>query len=348
MRCRRFTWISCPITLNYMKLLVVVLNYNGLNLTVDCLNSVVPEVRTLQTAHVGLCDNGSVSSEADELERLVAERDWSDSVTLTRIVPNLGFTGGNNAVIRPALESTSPPDYVLFLNNDTIARPGALQALVEFMDAHPQVGIAGSRLEDPDGTAQYSAFRFINAWSEFDRGLQLGLVSRLLHRVLARQPIPTEPKRMDWVAGASMIVRTEVFQAVGLLDEAYFTYFDDIDFCQAARRNGWSTWYVPHSRIVHLVGKTTGVTARGGQSKRKPSYYYVARRRYLTKHLHPLHALACDLGFIAGGVLNRLRCVITRQTKDLPARALVDQVRHSVLFHGFRPPIVRNPAIHSS
>lgn len=328
-----------------MKLLVVVVNYNGLSLTIDCLDSLLPEIKSLSDAHVGLCDNGSAPNEADELEQLVLSRGWSDLVKLTRISPNRGFTGGNNVIIRPALESGNPPDYVLLLNNDTVVRAGALRALVEFMDSHPLAGIAGSRLEDPDGTAQCSAFRFINAWSEFDRGLQLGVVSRLLEPYLTRQPEFTAAKTTDWVAGASMIVRREVFQSVGLLDESYFTYFDDIDFCQVARRHGWSTWYVPDSRIVHLVGKTTGVTAKDGQSKRKPSYYYVARRRYLTKHLHPLHALSCDFAYLAGGALNRMRCLITRQLKDLPAYGLVDQAKHSVLFHGFRPPVVKNPAL---
>lgn len=328
-----------------MKLLVVVVNYNGLGLTIDCLDSLVPEIRSMQGAHVGLCDNGSEVGQADELERIVVERGWSDLLTLTRIRPNLGFTGGNNAVIRPALESAHPPDYVLLLNNDTVVRPEALQALIDFMDLNPRVGIAGSRLENPDGSAQHSAFRFINAWSEFDRGLRLGFVSRLLNRFLTRQPISIEPVQTDWVSGASMIVRRQVFQSIGLLDEAYFTYFDDIDLCQSARRHGWPTWYVPQSRIIHLVGKTTGVTASGARLKRTPDYYYEARRRYLTKHLHPIHALACDVAFLAGGSLNGLRCAMTLQLKGNPPLRLLDQARHSVVLHGFRPPKVKNPAL---
>jgi GT2 family glycosyltransferase len=328
-----------------MKLLVVVVNYNGLGLTVDCLESLVPEIRSLHACQVGLCDNGSESAEVDKLERQLIDRAWTDFVTLTRIYPNRGFTGGNNAVIRPVLESEDPPDYVLLLNNDTIVRPGALRALVDFMDAHREVGIAGSRLENPDGTAQYSAFRFINAFSEFDRGLNLSLVSRVLYRYLARQPISPEPKAMDWVSGASMIVRRQVFQSIGLLDEGYYTYFDDIDICRTARSHGWSTWYVPSSRIVHLVGQTTGVTGAGARQKRTPDYYLVARRRYLTKHLHPLHAMACDAAFLAGGSLRRLRYAMTWRLKDLPPHDLMDHARHSVLFHGFRPPIVPNPSL---
>lgn len=328
-----------------MKLLVVVVNYNGLDLTIDCLESLLPEVRSLPGTYVGLCDNGSAPDEADKLDRLVSDRGWRGEVSMTRLFPNRGFTGGNNAIIRPALASNSPPEYVLLLNNDTIVRPGALRALTEFMEANPGIGIAGSRLEDPDGTAQCSAFRFINAWSEFDRGLQLGVVSRLLHGYLTRQPEFLAPTQTDWVAGASMIVRRQVFQSVGLLDESYFTYFDDIDFCQGARTHGWVTWYVPESRIIHLVGRTTGVTAKGAQSRRKPSYYYVARRRYLTKHLHPVRALSCDLAYLAGASVNRVRCLVTRQIKDLPRWGLIDHLRHSVLLNGFRPPVVQNPAL---
>jgi GT2 family glycosyltransferase len=328
-----------------MELLIVIINYNGLNLTIDCLNSLEPEVKSVPNTHIALCDNGSEPAEADELERLITNRGWDKFVNFTRLSPNQGFTGGNNAVIRAALAGNDPPDFVLLLNNDTIVRPGAIGALLSFMKSRPDVGIAGSRLEDPDGTPQVSAFRFLSAISEFDRGLRLGVVSRLLSRFLVWQPVPESPVRTDWVAGASMIIRRAVLDDIGLLDEGYFTYFDDIDYCFVARGRGWPTWYVPQSRIVHLVGKTTGVTDLSIARKRKPAYYFSARRRYLTKNLNPLHAAACDAGFVLGYCLHQLRCLLTFRENDSPSHTLRDHIRHSVFLRGFRPPNVANPAL---
>ncbi|HAA31973.1 MAG TPA: glycosyl transferase family 2, partial [Cyanobacteria bacterium UBA8553] len=115
---------------------------------------------------------------------------WSDSVSLMPLDRNGGYAFGNNAPIRAALQSPAPPPYFLLLNPDTIVRPGAIKALVDFMNSHPDVGIAGSRLEDPDGTPQCSAFRFHTVLSELDSGLRLGAVSKLLTNWVVWSPIP--------------------------------------------------------------------------------------------------------------------------------------------------------------
>ena len=123
---------------------------------------------------------------------------------------NGGFASGNNAAIRPALEGADPPRYVLLLNPDTIVRPGALKALVEFMEGRPDVGIAGSRLEDPDGTPQRSAFRFPSVLGELEGGeFRPGLPAPA--RWVVVPPVPEGPGPIDWVAGACMIIRREVF-----------------------------------------------------------------------------------------------------------------------------------------
>ena len=102
---------------------------------------------------------------------------------------------------------------------------------------------------------------------------------------------------------------------------------------------------LPESRIVHLVGKTTKVTDRSIGHPRTPGYYYAARRRFLTKNLHPLHAAACDLAFAAGYVLHRLKCLITRRDHEFPSHILRDHIGQSVFLKGFRPPTVPNPAM---
>jgi hypothetical protein len=247
---------------------------------------------------------------------------------------NGGFAYGNNAAIRPALHSTNPPPYILLLNPDTIVRPRALQVLVDFMNKHPDVGIAGSRLEDPDETPQRSAFRFHTAFSELDFGLRLGIVSKLLSKWVVAPPVSDETYQTDWVAGASMIIRREVFEAAGLMDEDYFMYYEEMDFCLQAKKAGWSCWYVPESRVVHLVGQSSGVTDTKRPPKRLPQYLFDSRRRYFIKNYGWLYAALADHAWASGFALWRLRRVIQRKPDNDPPKVFGDFLRNSVLFRG--------------
>lgn len=177
---------------------------------------------------------------AATIQRAIDDNGWQSWCSFVVSKTNLGSTGGNNLLIRPALESADPADFVLLLNPDTVVRPYAFTALLDFMDRNPSVGIAGSRLEDPDGTPQRSAFRFISPLGEFEGQIRLGPVTRLLSRWVVAPHVVDNTCETDWVAGVSMIVRRAVFDQAGLLDEGYFTYFDDIDFCFTARKRGWS------------------------------------------------------------------------------------------------------------
>jgi N-acetylglucosaminyl-diphospho-decaprenol L-rhamnosyltransferase len=328
-----------------MKLLVAIVNYRVAHLTIDCLRSVADEIATVRGTQVAVCENGTGGDSAERIQAAINDNGWGAWCSLTAISPNLGFTGGNNVIIRPALQSADPPQYVLLLNADTVVRPNAFKALIDFMDQDPNVGIAGSRLEDPDGTPQRSAFRFQSPLSEFEGSLKLGVVSRLLKRWVTAPPVTDQSIEADWVAGASMIIRQQVFRDIGLLDEGYYTYFDDIDFCFNARKAGWPTWYVPASRVVHLVGRTTGVTSK--RPKRQPPYVFQARRRYFLKNHGPVYAAMADIGLIAGLALRRLRVMLTGKQDLTPPHFLRDSVRHSVFLAGFKLRNVRNPALTS-
>ena len=135
-------------------------SYRVTDLTIDCLHSLSREVTRVPGTRVVVCENGSGGDAAERLRRAIEENKWGSWVDLTVVYPNLGFTGGNNIVIRPALESVDPPEYVLLLNADTIVKEHALDALVDFMDGHPKAGIAGSTLVSPDGVVEASPFRF--------------------------------------------------------------------------------------------------------------------------------------------------------------------------------------------
>lgn len=311
------------------RLLVAIVNYRTPELTIACLRSLAPEVERTRSTRVVVADNASGDESVERIARAIEAEGWSEWASLLPLERNGGFAFGNNAVIAPALrgDRASRPDHVLLLNSDTRVQDGALGALVAFLDDHPEVGIAGSRLEDPDGTHQHSRFRFHSVWSELDSGLKLGFVTRLLgDRVVAPRLVET-PHPIDWVAGASMIVRREVFEAIGLLDDAYFLYFEEADFCLKARRAGWTCWYVPASRVVHLVGQSSGVTSTGSIASRRPRYWFESRRRYFVKNHGRGYALLADAAWLAGFVLWRLRRRVQRKPDGDPPHMLRDFLR---------------------
>lgn len=327
-----------------MKLLVVVLCYRVPDLTIDCLRSLSGEIDRVPGTRVGVCENGTGGDAADRLRRAMAENGWDSWADLTVVEVNRGFCGGNNLVIRAALESDDPPEYVLLLNADTIVQEHALDALVDFMDAHPRAGIAGSQLLSPEGEIQASPFRFPGIASELDRGLRLGAFSRILSGRLEIDH--SRPNPADWLAGASMILRTSMLEQIGLLDEGLYTYFDDIDICLRASRAGWEVWYVPESKIIHLEGASTGIKGSTPQQpKRRPAYWFQARRRFLLKSHGKLHAALADAAFLVGFAIWRLRRLIQRKPDLDPPHYLADSLRNSVYCTGFELRDVENPAM---
>jgi GT2 family glycosyltransferase len=315
-------------------LLIIILNYRTPELTIDCLRSLQKEVRSLPGTRVIVSDNASGDGSVEQIQAAITDANWDEWVTLLPLDRNGGYAFGNNAAIRLGLESTTPPSYFLLLNPDTIVRPGALKALVDFMDSHPHTGIAGSRLEDPDGTPQHSAFRFHTFWSELDCSLRSCVVSKLLANWIVAPPISEQACLTDWVAGASMVIRREVFASVGLLDEKYFLYFEEVDFCLQAKKAGWECWYVPASRVVHLVGQSSGVTDRKRPPKRLPKYWFDSRRRYFLKNYGWLYAVLADLAWLSGFILWRWRRAIQRKPDTDPPRMMSDFLLNSVLCKG--------------
>jgi N-acetylglucosaminyl-diphospho-decaprenol L-rhamnosyltransferase len=316
-----------------VRLRVVILNYRTPDLTIACLHSLIDQVKAMPGTQVSVVDNASGDGSVEKIAAAIAAEGW-DWVTFLPQEHNGGYAFGNNAAVRPAL-AENPPDYFLLLNPDTVVRPGALQALVDFMDQHPEAGIAGSRLEEPDGTPQCSAFRFPNVWSELDSGLRLGVVTQLLaDRVVPILPVAESDCQVDWVAGASMIVRRQVFETAGLMDEKYFLYFEEVDFCIAAKNAGWTCWYVPESKVVHYVGQSSGVTDTKRKPKRRPTYWFDSRRRFFVKNYGYGYAILTELAWAGGFALWRVRQVVQRKPVEDPPNMLGDFLLNSVMVKG--------------
>lgn len=330
-----------------MKLLIVILNYNCSALTIDCLKTLEKEVSHDASIRVAVCENGSAPEEEVKLRQVMADNGWDKWVELTAIRPNRGFCGGNNAIIRQWIGRPDEPDYYLLLNSDTLVHEDSMHSLIRFMDSHPKAGVAGSKLTRANGMRDGTPFRHPSILSEFANGLKFNAFSRLVKNSLTTiEPLPETETKVDWVAGASMIIRKEVIHQIGPLDEDLYTYFDDVDYGFNTRKAGWEVWYVPQSWVTHLSGATTGISA--SRLKRRPDYLFQARRRFWLKNHGALYAAFVDAAFITGFALWRLRRLLTGKPDQDPPKFLWDSVRHSVFFTGFELRVVENPALKTS
>jgi GT2 family glycosyltransferase len=317
---------------NSPRLLVVIVNYRTASLTIECIRSLTCEVESMPGLQVAVVDNASGDGSVEKIQTAIATEGWSHWVSFLPSERNGGYAYGNNLAIRPALQSPDPPDYILLLNPDTQVRASALKTLVEFMEQRPEVGISGSSIEEADGSLFDTAFRFPNILSEIDSSLRLGLVTRLLANWIVVRKMGNEEAQVDWLPGASMMIRRQVFEDIGLMDEGYFLYYEETDFCLQAKRSGWQCWYVPDSRIMHIAGQSTGVTVRTDRPKRLPQYVFDSRRRYFLKNHGVLYAALTDLVTIVGNALWSVRRRIQRKPDTDPPYYLWDFIRNSVFF----------------
>lgn len=316
-----------------MTALVVIVNYRTGALAVECLRSLAGEVAACPGARVLVVDNCSADGSAETIAQAIAAQGWSGWAAVHRAPVNGGFSYGNNCAIRPALGSAAPPEWFWLLNPDTEVRPGALRSLIDFAAARPRVGIVGSSFEQSDGRLWPHAFRFPTVWSELAVGLRLGVVARLLERRTVMMRMGEQPERVDWLPGSSMLVRREVFEDVGLMDEDYFLYFEETDFCLKAARAGWECWYVPASRVMHHAGQSTGVTGAQAGLHRRPAYWFASRRRYWIKNHGWAYAAMTDVVFMAAYGLWQLRRTLQRKPDPSPPHFLRDFLRNSALWH---------------
>jgi N-acetylglucosaminyl-diphospho-decaprenol L-rhamnosyltransferase len=313
-------------------LLIVIVNYRTPELTIDCLRSLGREVGTVSGTEVVVVDSHSGDGSAERIQAAVDRDGWGSWASIRALDRNRGFSAGNNEAIRPAIGRVDAPRFVLLLNPDTVVHPGALRTLVEFMESRPDVGIAGSRLEEPDGTPQRSAFRFPTVLGELEGGLRLGLASRILSRWICAPEVPASSGPTDWVSGACLIIRREVFEAIGLMDEGYFLYYEEVDFCHRARRAGWPCWYVPAARVVHLIGQSSGFTNTSQARKRRPGYWFVARRRYFRNNHGRFAAALANLAWLSGYISYRVRRVVQNKPDTDPRWMLWDFIRYNFLW----------------
>lgn len=309
---------------------VVIVNYRSAQLTFDCLCSLAVERAAGRPADLKVVVVDNDSGDAEPIEAAVAEQGWSDWVKVVRAPYNGGFGYGNNLGVAVARQAWGAR-WVHFLNPDTLVRSGAIISLRDFLATHPRAAMAGGRFLNGDGSAWSYAFHFPGLISEVEHGVALGLFSRLFRRQAVPQVMGDQPEHIDWVSGASVMVRASVFEELRGFDEGFFLYFEETDLCLRARQAGWETWYVPGSLVMHIAGQSTGVTCRDQAPRRLPAYWYESRRRYFVMNHGRLRAAAIDLGALFAHGLGRAKRVLQGRASENVPHFLGDLWRHSVL-----------------
>jgi N-acetylglucosaminyl-diphospho-decaprenol L-rhamnosyltransferase len=308
---------------------VIIVTYRTAELTIACLRSVQQERQASKEITVRAIVVDNASGDAAVIRSAVQTEGWQSWVTLIEAPVNGGFAYGNNLGVQTAYAEKTP-DYIYVLNPDTEVRAGAIGALVRFLEGSPQVGIAGGSFEHLDGRIWPIAFRFPTLCSELSHGLQIGIVSRLLQRWTVARPMTQLTQPIDWICGAAMMIRPAVFDRIGGFDENYFLYFEETDFCNRARQAGYATWYVPESRVMHIMGQSTKVTDEKIILQRFPAYWFQSRRRYFAVTFGLVHAMVIDLVAVLAHCLGLLKRVALRRP-SVPY-FIRDLIRHSILW----------------
>jgi len=260
-----------------MDLSVIIVNWNTRDMLAECIDSIEQTTPDLSLEIIVVDNNSSDGSQAMVREkyphvRLIANQD------------NVGFAKANNQAMRVA-----EGRYFLLWNSDAFVPPypmkkdapkgTAIQTLLRLAEAHPKAGMVGAQLRNADSSFQASYTPFPNFWQEF---LILSGLGRQIYARWYPSRAAEEEKGarvVDYVEGACMLVRRETFQEVGGLDEGYFMYAEEVDWCFAMQKKGWQVWYEPAAIVVHLGGASSS-----GRRTRREGDLYRSRVRFFRKH----------------------------------------------------------------
>ncbi len=281
-----------------MLLSVIIVSWNVCDLLECCLRSVASEAAALSLpVETIVVDNASSDGTADRLRRAHPD------VRLIASPRNLGFAAGCNLGLAAA-----SGDPVLLLNPDAVLQPGALGALLRALEQHPRMGAAGPLLLDATGREQSSRRRFPSLANAF---LESTLVQDHFpglpwyRRYYCLDVSSALPQRVDWLVGACLLVRRAAIDATGPLDERFFMYFEEVDWFLRAAAAGWSAWYEPGARVVHLAGASSAKDPAARQAN-----FLRSKAAFYRKHFGPVagaavHAfllLDCSLRIVEDGL----------------------------------------------
>jgi hypothetical protein len=262
-----------------MSLSIVIVNYNTEKLLKGCLESVYAGANGTPM-DIWVVDNNSHDGSVSMLKSMFPV------VRVIENPANVGFSRANNAAI-----SQSRADYILLLNPDTLIIEDAIERMIKFMNEHPDVGIAGCKVLNRDGTLQLACRRSIPtpkvAFYRLTGLSRLFPKSEVIAKYNMTYESPEHTHEVDAVSGAFLMIRRKVVEEIGLLDERFFMYGEELDWCLRAKRAGWAVAYHPKAQIVHYKGESTKYNSR----KAALEFYramYLFHKKHFAKNCSPV------------------------------------------------------------
>ncbi len=264
---------------------VIIVNWNARDVLLECLDALLPPGAPARDREVLVVDNASTDGSAEAVARR------SPAVRLVQNPDNRGFA---RAVNQGLALATAP--FALVLNPDVVIAPAAITDLLEFMAREPEVAVAGPRLRNPDGSVQGSARRRPSVWTGlFGRTAWLtrwfpgNAMSR--RELMAIDETSDQPRDVDWLSGACLMVRRRAWEQVGPMDEGFFLFWEDADWCLRFRDAGWRVVHVPAASAIHRVGVSCAQRRLASTIDFHRSAYRLYRKHYLRSPLHPMIAV---------------------------------------------------------
>jgi len=299
--------------MNY-QLAIVIINYKTPQMLIDCLKSLLPELDKLN-AKVVVVDNLSLDNSLQLIQQWIDENAVGGLVELHASSVNSGFSGGNNMGIS-ALEAK----YYLLLNSDTLVRKGAISTLLNAAINNKEAGLISPRLEWPDAIPQESCFRFHTPISQLIGSANTGFITKILQKYSVPFAVSEQPAYYDWTSFACVLIRAEVFKQIGLMDDGYFMYFEDVAFAYHAQQAGWKVLNIPDAHVVHLRGGSSPLKAQVKLGKRLPRYFYESRTRFFYQVYGRFGLLMANLFWTLGYGVSLLRALFSSSYQsNIPA-----------------------------
>ncbi len=265
---------------------IVIVNWNTRALLAQCLRSAYDTTGDLDF-EVIVVDNGSADSSVE-----MVRRDFPQAQIIANS-ENAGFARANNQAL-----TTSQGRYLLLLNSDAALLPGTLSHMVQFMDAQPATGIVGPQVLNPDGSFQSSYMDFPNLLSEL---LLMTKLSRIVYGRYFPSHSPQqsqETRSVNWMQGACIMIRRETLDEIGGLDETFFMYSEEVDWCWRARQAGWAVYYLPEAKVLHWGGQSSSKAP-----VKRRSLVYKSKLLFLDKHYGPTTALLFKWALLVTSIL---------------------------------------------
>lgn len=256
-------------------IVISIINFRTADLTVQCVTSVLADLEGID-GHIVIVDNFSEDGSAEQIADWIATQPEGTPVQLVCSPTNTGFSGGHNQGIQAA-----EADFYLVLNSDAVLHPGFLRQILQTARANPTAGFVAPLIEYDDGGIQDSCFRFHSPRSELIRAARSSIVTRLFKRYEVSLGPDPDPAEIRWASFACILLNGRMVHDIGPMDEGYFLYFEDVEYCLRAHRAGWGILQDRAARAIHFRGGSGPVKALYKERARLPRYYYSSRTRFL-------------------------------------------------------------------